>query len=248
MFKGRNFKILLTAFLLVPLALAGCGTSKQEQAKASKPIASTPAVSQQKVAALGESEKSEEPTHYVRMDIQNLGSFVIELAPDAAPKTVAQFQKLVGEGFYDGLTFHRAVPDFVIQGGDPKGDGTGGASETIPGEFLNNGVFNPVKHKRGAVSMARSQDPNSASSQFFIVLDSRAAASLNDKYAGFGQVIYGMQVADQIAHLPSTNEQIQNKPVIEHAYFITQKAADEARALETQAESQEKAEKPRSSQ
>ena len=126
----------------------------------------------------------------------------IELLPEYAPKTVANFEKLVKEGFYDGLTFHRIIPGFMIQGGDPLGNGMGGAKEKIPGEFKQNGFAqNTLKHVRGVISMARAYDPNSASSQFFIM--HADAPHLDGAYAAFGRVIEGMDVVDEIAATPT---------------------------------------------
>ena len=121
----------------------------------------------------------------------------IELDPGAAPVTVANFEKLVRQKFYDGLTFHRVIPGFMIQGGDPKGNGTGGSREHIRGEFAANGFSNPIKHVRGVISMARASDPNSASSQFFIM--HQDAPHLDGQYAAFGMVIEGMDAVDRIA-------------------------------------------------
>ena len=119
-----------------------------------------------------------------------------ELYPDVAPKSVANFVKLAESGFYDGLTFHRIVPGFVIQGGDPDGNGTGGPGWTIPGEFRANGFANDLKHERGVLSWARTNDPNSAGSQFFIMVDE--APYLDGSYAAFGRVISGLEVIDEI--------------------------------------------------
>ena len=121
-------------------------------------------------------------------------SFVITLYPDVAPITCENFEKLVKDGFYDGLKFHRVVEDFMAQGGDPKGDGTGGSTDTIKGEFSQNGVENTLSHTRGVVSMARSNDPDSASSQFFICYGDESF--LDGQYAAFGKVIEGMDVVD----------------------------------------------------
>ena len=121
-------------------------------------------------------------------------SFVITLYPDVAPITCENFEKLVKDGFYDGLKFHRVVEDFMAQGGDPKGDGTGGSTDTIKGEFSQNGVENTLSHTRGVVSMARSNDPDSASSQFFICYGDESF--LDGQYAAFGQVTEGMDVVD----------------------------------------------------
>ena len=121
-------------------------------------------------------------------------SFVITLYPDVAPITCENFEKLVKDGFYDGLKFHRVVEDFMAQGGDPKGDGTGGSTDTIKGEFSQNGVDNTLSHTRGVVSMARSNDPDSASSQFFICYGDESF--LDGQYAAFGKVTEGMDVVD----------------------------------------------------
>ena len=133
----------------------------------------------------------------VQIEMENGKKIKIELYPDAAPITVANFEKLVKEGFYDGLIFHRVIKDFMIQGGDPTGTGMGGADEKIKGEFIINGVNNMVRHERGVISMARSADPNSASSQFFIV--HKTSPHLNGQYAAFGKVGEGMDVVDEIA-------------------------------------------------
>lgn len=119
-----------------------------------------------------------------------------ELYPEVAPKSVANFVKLAESGFYDGLTFHRIVPGFVIQGGDPLGNGTGGPGWNIPGEFAANGFKNDLRHERGVLSWARAQDPNSAGSQFFIMVDD--APYLDGNYAAFGRLTAGMDVVDQI--------------------------------------------------
>lgn len=141
----------------------------------------------------------------VTMEIEDYGTITIELYPDMAPNTVANFVNLIEEGFYDGLTFHRSVPGFVLQGGDPNGDGTGGPGYTIKGEFSSNGYTqNTLSHIRGVISMARSRDNDSAGSQFFIVLDDSATYSLDGLYAGFGRVTEGMDIIDEIV----ANEEI----------------------------------------
>ena len=133
----------------------------------------------------------------VIIEMENGKKIKLELYPEAAPKTVANFEKLVKEGFYDGLIFHRVIAGFMIQGGDPEGTGMGGASERIIGEFAMNGHQSPIKHTRGVISMARSQNPNSASSQFFIM--HADAPHLDGQYAAFGRVIEGMDTVDEIA-------------------------------------------------
>lgn len=122
-----------------------------------------------------------------------------ELYPDIAPKTVDNFVGLVQKGFYDGLIFHRVIPEFIIQGGDPTGTGTGGPGYAIPGEFKNNGFNNDLRHSRGVLSMARSQDPNSAGSQFFIMV--KDSPHLDGEYAAFGKVIEGMDEVDKIVNI-----------------------------------------------
>lgn len=133
----------------------------------------------------------------VRMEIKDFGAIDLELYPKYAPITVNNFLKLVDENFYDNLTFHRIISGFMIQGGDPLGDGTGGSKENIKGEFLANGIDNPLKHTRGVISMARTNNPNSASSQFFIM--HQDAPYLDGMYAAFGKVIKGIEVVDKIA-------------------------------------------------
>ncbi len=146
----------------------------------------------------------------VRIEMENGGIIDIELYEDKAPITVANFKKLVSEGFYDGLIFHRVIAGFMIQGGDPTGTGCGGSSEKIKGEFRANGVENDISHVRGVVSMARSQMPNSASSQFFIM--HADGKFLDGNYAGFGKVVSGMEVVDEIAGV-KTN--FQDRPIID---------------------------------
>ena len=135
----------------------------------------------------------------VEIEMENGGVIRLELDATAAPLTVANFEKLVKEGFYDGLIFHRVIEGFMIQGGDPLGNGMGGAKDNIKGEFLMNGVRNPISHRRGVISMARAQDPNSASSQFFIM--HRVGTFLDGQYAAFGHVVEGMDVVDEIANV-----------------------------------------------
>ena len=133
----------------------------------------------------------------VTIEMENGKKIVIELDPTAAPETVKNFEKLVSEGFYDGLIFHRVISDFMIQGGCPDGTGMGGPGYHIHGEFAQNGFQNPLKHTRGVISMARAMDPNSAGSQFFIM--HKDAPHLDGAYAAFGKVVEGMDVVDEIA-------------------------------------------------
>lgn len=137
----------------------------------------------------------------IKFTMEKGGEFIIELCPQQAPITCANFLKLVKDGFYNGLTFHRVIDGFMAQGGDPKGNGTGGSDENIKGEFKMNGVNNTLSHTRGVVSMARSQNPNSASSQFFICYDD-SCTFLDGQYAAFGKVTAGMEVVDDFLSVP----------------------------------------------
>lgn len=154
----------------------------------------------------------------VCITVRNYGKIYVQLSSKYAPKTVDNFMALVNRKFYDGLTFHRVIKGFMIQGGDPKGDGTGGSGKTIKGEFKMNGVTNKLSHKRGVISMARSMDMNSASSQFFIM--HRTDTQLDGSYASFGWVTKGMSVVDAIAEDTKTQDSNgtvakKDQPVIE---------------------------------
>ena len=161
--------------------------------------------------------------HHVEIKVKDYGTIKAELDADAAPITVTNFEKLAGEGFYDGLTFHRIISGFMIQGGDPLGTGMGGADQEIKGEFSANGVENPLSHTRGAISMARSQAMDSASSQFFIVHED--STYLDGQYACFGYVTEGMDVVDAICADTKTEDANgtvakENQPVIESVTVI----------------------------
>ena len=144
--------------------------------------------------------ETKEPVQ-VKIEMADGGKIELELYPDKAPVTVSNFVYLVGKGFYNGLIFHRVIEGFMIQGGDPEGTGMGGPGHHIKGEFLANGVANPIKHERGVISMARSGMPDSAGSQFFIM--HADAPYLDGQYAAFGKVINGIEVVDQIASVPT---------------------------------------------
>ena len=148
----------------------------------------------------------------VTITMENGKQIRLELYPEIAPITVENFIKLVKQGFYDGLTFHRIIPGFMIQGGCPDGTGMGGPGWQIKGEFASNGVKNPLKHTRGVISMARSMMPNSAGSQFFIMHED--APHLDGQYAAFGKVIEGMDVVDEIAQTPTGFQDRPLKPVV----------------------------------
>lgn len=200
--------IKFSMVMLLALTLAGCGNSSSNDDTKDNTTASSDLLS---------------GNHKVEIDVKDYGVIKVELQADEAPITVTNFVKLVKEGFYDGLTFHRIIDGFMIQGGDPKGNGTGGSDETIKGEFSSNGVENPLKHTRGAISMARSQANDSASSQFFIVHET--AASLDGEYAVFGYVYEGIDVVDKIATsvpVTDTNGTVlaENQPVINSIKLI----------------------------
>lgn len=161
--------------------------------------------------------------HNIIINVKDYGPISVELYADEAPISVTNFLKLAGEGFYDGLTFHRIITGFMIQGGDPMGTGMGGADQEIKGEFASNGVENPLTHTRGAVSMARSQFPDSASSQFFIV--HQDSPHLDGDYAAFGYVTEGMEIVDKICEdtkVEDGNGTVakENQPVIESIEIV----------------------------
>ena len=223
--KSRTLAVLC-ALILTAGTLAGCGGSdtsdKKEETKTEETKEKTEdkkeeTVEDQEPVSDEEAEKagfsdgtdgedvnatvidtSEELTgiHHADIKIKDYGDIQIELDADTAPITVTNFVKLAEDKFYDGLTFWRIIDGFMMQGGDPKGDGTGGAKETIKGEFSGNGVDNSISHTRGTISMARSTDPDSASSQFFIVQSD--STFLDGEYAAFGHVTEGMDIVDKI--------------------------------------------------
>lgn len=142
--------------------------------------------------------------HHATIEVENRGIITLELNATNTPITVSNFADLASRGFYDGLTFHRVIKGFMIQGGDPKGDGTGGSERTIKGEFGSNGITNAIQHKRGVISMARSAQNDSASSQFFIMQEDQS--SLDGNYAAFGKVRDGMDIVDGIANDTPTRD------------------------------------------
>ncbi|MCQ4701639.1 peptidylprolyl isomerase [[Ruminococcus] gnavus] len=196
---------IAAAIILALFVVTGC--QKQEE---------TPKKSEQK-----KTEASEEllsGTHHAEIQVKDYGTITVELDADTAPITVTNFVNLAKDGFYDNLTFHRIMDGFMIQGGDPNGDGTGGVDQTIKGEFSSNGVENEISHTRGTISMARAQDPDSASSQFFIVQED--SDYLDGNYAAFGHVTSGMEIVDQICKdVPVEDDngtvKAENQPVIE---------------------------------
>ncbi|MCR5309640.1 MAG: peptidylprolyl isomerase [Bacilli bacterium] len=146
------------------------------------------------------------------IDIKDYGTIKVELNPKEAPITVANFVKLAKSRFYNGLTFHRVIKGFMIQGGCPKGNGTGGPGYTIKGEFSSNGVPNTISHKRGVISMARAYDPNSAGSQFFIM--HKDGNFLDGQYAAFGETVEGIEVVDKVASVRTSPNDKPLTPVV----------------------------------
>ena len=191
-----NKKFLIITMLICALLLSACGKSEP-------------------APVVEESSAQAEPVEVIEsctavIEIENYGSITLELDGSAAPITVANFVKLAEAGFYNGLTFHRIMEGFMMQGGDPEGTGMGGSPNKIKGEFAANGVDNPLKHVRGVISMARSALPDSASSQFFIM--HQDAKHLDGQYAAFGKVLEGMETADAIV---STKRDMRDKPVVD---------------------------------
>ena len=192
----KKFSFLLVLAVLV-MGLSACGSSKSDTTSETKATKAPKATETAEATKEPESKTTDtKGKHHAKIKVKDYGTIEVELDGDTAPITVANFIKLVNEKFYDGLTFHRIMSGFMIQGGDPLGNGTGGSDETIKGEFSSNGVENNISHKRGVISMARSSDPDSASSQFFIVQSD--STYLDGDYAAFGHVTSGMDVVDQI--------------------------------------------------
>ena len=188
-------KKVLALVLIMGLALTllvACNGDEEETANdTTQEVPPSAELSTEEPADLWEGEMTR-----VKIEIEDYGDIIVELNEAAAPITVANFLRLVEEGFYDGVVFHRIIEGFMIQGGDPTGTGTGGSDERIQGEFASNGIENPIQHKRGVISMARTNDPNSATSQFFIM--HADSPFLDGDYAGFGRVVEGIEVVDAI--------------------------------------------------
>ena len=229
----RRYMKLVAAAVLAVSVLAGCQQSAGESSthaatetvRETESSAEAPEGSQAKGSAETSDGAASEldlaaaaGKHHVVITVKDYGTISVELDGDAAPITVANFLDLAGSGFYDGLTFHRIISGFMIQGGDPLGTGMGGSDREIKGEFSGNGVENNLSHTRGAISMARSQRPDSASSQFFIVHED--SQYLDGQYACFGYVTEGMEVVDAICEATPVEDNngtvaAENQPVIE---------------------------------
>lgn len=196
----KKITVWLLTLAFAATMLAGCG-SKTDTTDTTETTEETSAADETSDGAADTADTSEDGElltglHHVTIDVQDYGTISLELDADTAPISVTNFINLANEGFYDGLTFHRIISGFMIQGGDPNGNGTGGSEKTIKGEFSANGVENDISHVRGVISMARANDPDSGSSQFFIVHED--STFLDGQYAAFGHVTDGMDVVDAI--------------------------------------------------
>ena len=196
----KKITVWLLTLAFAATMLAGCG-SKTDTTDTTETTEATSAADETSDGAADTADTSEDGElltglHHVTIDVQDYGTISLELDADTAPISVTNFINLANEGFYDGLTFHRIISGFMIQGGDPNGNGTGGSEKTIKGEFSAIGVENDISHVRGVISMARANDPDSGSSQFFIVHED--STFLDGQYAAFGHVTDGMDVVDAI--------------------------------------------------
>lgn len=212
----RRKIICLFAVVMLVTVAAGCGSSKSTVGEAQEE-------SQEETDNMQEDADLLSGKHYVNIHIKDKGTIAVELDADAAPITVTNFVNLVKEGFYDGLTFHRIIKGFMMQGGDPTGTGMGGSDQTIVGEFASNGIDNPISHTRGTISMARSGMPDSASSQFFIMHQDNNG--LDGDYAAFGHVTEGMEIVDDICENTTGQDHNgivpeENRPVIERIEYV----------------------------
>ena len=181
---------------LAAASLVGCGSGSSPSSSESSSSSSSSSSSESSADITEATGEYATGTHHATIEVADYGTIKLELDADSAPITVMNFCDLANEGFYNGLTFHRIIEGFMIQGGDPNGNGTGGSDKTIKGEFSANGVTNDIKHERGTISMARSSAYDSASSQFFIMQE--AADYLDGQYAAFGHVTEGLEVVDAI--------------------------------------------------
>lgn len=216
--KKKIISTVLCGLLAVTM-LAGCGNNTEADTTAEEQV------TEETEEASNSQENTENLTGKVNaeIDIKDYGVIKLELDADIAPITVTNFVNLAKSGFYDGLTFHRIISGFMIQGGDPLGNGTGGSEETIKGEFSTNGVENSISHVRGTISMARSMENDSASSQFFIVHED--STFLDGQYAAFGTVTEGIEVVDAICEAVAVEDDngtvlTENQPVINSVKII----------------------------
>ena len=223
----RKISSILMTVLLGALCLTGCGSTDNNTAAdrnvSSAAVSSPAADAESNVASDNEDSDLLSGKHHIKIKVKDYGTISVELDADVAPITVTNFVDLAKDGFYDGLTFHRIISGFMIQGGDPLGNGTGGSDKTIKGEFSENGVENSISHVRGTISMARSQDYDSASSQFFIM--HKDNPGLDGQYAAFGTVTKGMEGVDKICEDTQVEDEngtvaAENQPVIKSIKVI----------------------------
>lgn len=205
--RNKYLSLILITILMSLLVLIGCGNSKSNTAKTYE---ATPKSESTNTESEPTKENKNLPAATITVD--GYGVMNVELYPEIAPNTVNNFISLANKGFYNNLKFHRIIKDFMIQGGDPKGNGTGGPGYSIEGEFTSNGFANSLKHTKGVISMARSQDPNSAGSQFFIM--SGDASNLDGEYAAFGKVTSGLDVLDKIRSVETSSNDAPKKDVV----------------------------------
>ena len=203
----KYLKLILVTIIMTSLILVGCGTSKSTTNKTEEK--DTTSSSESSDTNSSEANKS---LPLATITVEGYGVIEAELYPEIAPNTVNNFIDLSNKGFYNNLKFHRIIKDFMIQGGDPKGNGTGGPGYSIEGEFTSNGFANSLKHTKGILSMARAQDPNSAGSQFFIM--TKEASQLDGNYAAFGKVISGLDVIDKIENVKTDSNDKPKEDVV----------------------------------
>lgn len=204
---NKYLKLILVTLIMTSLVLVGCGTSKSNTNKTAENDTKSPSESSET-----NSSEANKSLPLATISVEGYGVIEAELYPEIAPNTVNNFIDLSNKGFYNNLTFHRIIKDFMIQGGDPKGDGTGGPGYSIEGEFTSNGFANSLKHTKGVLSMARSQDPNSAGSQFFIM--TKEASHLDGEYAAFGKVISGLDVLEKIENVKTSSNDKPKEDVV----------------------------------
>ena len=212
----RFIKVSIAIMLMIPALLIGCGNSSVSNDSNSKSITDE--------STEDNSIESTENLPIATIEVEGYGIIKAELYPEIAPNTVNNFIYLANSGFYDNLTFHRVIKDFMIQGGDPNGNGTGGPGYSIEGEFTSNGIANSLKHTEGVLSMARAQDPNSAGSQFFIM--TKAASHLDGDYAAFGKVINGMDVVHEIENVKTGSNDKPKEDIVIKSINVDTKGVD----------------------
>ena len=205
--RSKYLSLILITILMGSFVLMGCGNNKSNTAKTDESAPKSESTNTE-----SESTKENKNLPISTITVEGYGVMNVELYPEIAPNTVNNFISLANKGFYNNLKFHRIIKDFMIQGGDPKGNGTGGPGYSIEGEFTSNGFANSLKHTKGVISMARAQDPNSAGSQFFIM--SGDSPNLNGEYAAFGKVISGIDVLDKIQSVEISSNDAPKKDVI----------------------------------